>query len=101
LQCASAYHHFASIDKTTSILASFLRPGGALIIVDVVHSDQAYSLMEKMKDAVPHRHGLSKEEIQKSFEAGGLTMKIFEEIPPPSDHTDYNIFLAIGEKPSA
>jgi len=37
--CAQAYHHFSSIEDTTRILAFFLKPGGALIVLDLIKTD--------------------------------------------------------------
>ncbi|GLB35538.1 putative methyltransferase [Lyophyllum shimeji] len=46
--CASAYHHFTSIDDVTRILAYFLKPGGTLLVVDLAkHTGQH----------APHAHG--------------------------------------------
>ncbi|KAF5349499.1 hypothetical protein D9756_009002 [Leucocoprinus leucothites] len=99
--CASAYHHFASVDGITRILASFLKSGGALIIADIIHKEEGYEFMEQVGDVVPHKHGLSEGDMQKAFDGAGLTLKSFEELPDPTDHTDVKLFLAIGEKASA
>ncbi|KXN91973.1 hypothetical protein AN958_11033 [Leucoagaricus sp. SymC.cos] len=98
--CSSAYHHFESIDEITRILVSFLKPGGALLIADMVNKEEGYAIPQDAQEAVPHKHGFSKGDIRKAFEAGGLTMKVFEDIPSSEDHADLDLFLAIGEKPS-
>lgn len=36
-----AYHHFPDIDAKTRLLASFLAPGGTLLVVDIVKTDLA------------------------------------------------------------
>ncbi|KAF5349501.1 hypothetical protein D9756_009000 [Leucocoprinus leucothites] len=99
--CSSSYHHFASVDGITRILASFLKPGGALIVADMIHKEEGYEFMKNVGDAVPHKHGLSKGDMQKAFDGAGLTLRSFEELPDPTDHTDTPLFLAIGEKASA
>ncbi len=37
-QCAQAYHHLPSIEDTTKILVHFLKPGGTLMVVDLVRN---------------------------------------------------------------
>lgn len=96
--CASAYHHFASIEDVTRTLTFFLKPGGALIVVDIVHSEEAYASMAKHGHMVPHTHGLSREQIHEAFGAAGLSMRLFENIPSAVEHTDKELFLAIGER---
>ncbi|KAF9453665.1 S-adenosyl-L-methionine-dependent methyltransferase [Macrolepiota fuliginosa MF-IS2] len=99
--CASAYHHFASVEGITRILASFLKPGGVLIVADIIHLEEEYELPAKHGHSVPHKHGLSKGDMQGAFDAAGLTMKVFEDIPRAAESEDMNLFLAVGEKPSA
>ncbi|KAJ3573307.1 hypothetical protein NP233_g2505 [Leucocoprinus birnbaumii] len=99
--CSSAYHHFASVDGVTRILASFLNPGGALIIADMIHKEEGYEFMANVGHAVPHKHGLSKTDIQRAFDGAGLSLKSFEDIPEPTDYNDVQLFLAVGEKTSS
>ena len=35
LQCCASYHHSPSIPETTRALASFLKPGGSLLVADI------------------------------------------------------------------
>ena len=50
-----AYHHLADINGMTRLLASFLAPGGTLLVVDIVKSDEsvraAKELFEKRAKA--------------------------------------------------
>ena len=50
-----AYHHLADINSMTRLLASFLAPGGTLLVVDIVKSDEsvraAKELFEKRAKA--------------------------------------------------
>jgi hypothetical protein len=79
-------------------LASLLKPGGALIVTDMLHLGEW--VPSAYEHAVPHKHGLSKNDIQRAFDGAGLTMKSFE-ILPPADYKFPDIFLAVSEKPSA
>ncbi|KAF9453667.1 hexaprenyldihydroxybenzoate methyltransferase [Macrolepiota fuliginosa MF-IS2] len=98
--CASAYHHFVSIEDVTRTLTFFLKPGGALMVVDIVHSEEVYASMAERGHIVPHKHGLSREQIHEAFAAAGLSMKLFESIPPSVEHPSKDLFLAVGERPS-
>ncbi|KAG5634465.1 hypothetical protein H0H81_001848 [Sphagnurus paluster] len=119
--CASAYHHFKDISDVTRILAYFLKPGGALLVVDLAtpEEDQAHPCQgqeythgnehmhehthgnshnpdqghehghghmhgplddhtpgsmfpESVHHIVPHRGGLSEQDMRQAFERAGL-----------------------------
>jgi hypothetical protein len=58
MQCASAYHHIDDIPATTRILASYLKPSGKLIVLDLI-KDPAIS--DKYHDEpVTHEGGHGK-----------------------------------------
>lgn len=104
-QCALSYHHFADIAAITRTLAFFLKPGGALLVVDIVkpasHGD-APLFDEKYSHVVPHTHGMTKEAVQAVFEGAGLGEFTFKPIAPISMHgMDAIMFIAKGVKPSA
>jgi hypothetical protein len=67
----------------------------------MVYKEGGYDFKDDVKDVVPHKHGLSRRDMQDAFDRAGLTMKSFEDVPPPTEHKDEDLFLAIGEKPSA
>ncbi|KAF7777841.1 hypothetical protein Agabi119p4_3913 [Agaricus bisporus var. burnettii] len=97
--CTASYHHLASYEEMTRILTSFLKPGGDLIVVDMLHLEglQHFSAAA-LEHAVPHKHGLSKDDIQRAYDGAGLTMKSFN-LLPPAEYEFPSIFIAIGEKP--
>ncbi len=100
-----SYHHFADITAITRTLAFFLKPGGALLVVDIMkpesHGD-APLFDEKFSHVVPHTHGMSKEGIKVAFEGAGLGEFAFKSIAPISIHgMDAVLFVAKGVKPSA
>ncbi|KAF5386915.1 hypothetical protein D9615_002001 [Tricholomella constricta] len=116
--CAAAYHHFTSIDDVTRILAYFLKPGGALLVVDLkkqdgehAHShghghghghsqDHGHQSMfpQQVHHIVPHRGGLGEEDMRKAFEGAGLSSFSFED--GIVGKNDVKLFLAKGIKPS-
>ena len=105
MQCALSYHHFADIAGITRTLAFFLKPGGALLVVDIVkpasHGD-APLFDEKYSHVVPHTHGMTKDGVQAAFEGAGLNEFAFKPITPISMHgMDAVMFIAKGVKPSA
>lgn len=120
-----AYHHFASISEKTKTLAFFLKPGGALIVVDFqkqnltkedppgsaasespdtvikLGHDLGGATEEKMKEIVAHVSGFGEEEIRGAFEGAGLTSFSHENIVKArlGGFLDVKIFLAKGVKP--
>ncbi|KAI0699194.1 S-adenosyl-L-methionine-dependent methyltransferase [Cerioporus squamosus] len=71
--CCASYHHFPSIDDTTRILASFLKPGGSLLVADIRASEDGRELFPVTHHhLVPHKHGLSEGAVRAAFEGAGL-----------------------------
>ncbi|KAJ3511263.1 hypothetical protein NLJ89_g4201 [Agrocybe chaxingu] len=82
ITCSMSYHHFGSIEDITKMLAFFLKPGGALLIVDILHipkSDGANKSVvpEEYHHIVAHTSGFKEERIRAVFEGAGLTMAKF------------------------
>ena len=48
-QCSAAFHHFKDPAKVTKLLAPFLRPGGALLVVDVSRDSSSMSTMKRLR----------------------------------------------------
>ncbi|TCD63972.1 deoxycytidyl transferase [Steccherinum ochraceum] len=72
--CIAAYHHFDTVDDTTRILASFLKPGGSLLIADILKADSGVKPLEHFAHVVAHTAGFSKADMKSVFEANGLVM---------------------------
>ncbi|KAL1947203.1 hypothetical protein VTO73DRAFT_14164 [Trametes versicolor] len=72
--CCAAYHHFPSIDATTRVLTSLLKPGGTLLVVDLAAVAGSTELIPPTHhDVVPHTHGLTEDAMRAAFEGAGLT----------------------------
>ncbi|KAL1720940.1 S-adenosyl-L-methionine-dependent methyltransferase, partial [Schizophyllum commune] len=73
--CAASYHHFPSIEETTRKLARTLKPGGVLMVADLVKVEGAEDLYTEHGDAslVYHHGGIAKADIRKTFEEAGLS----------------------------
>lgn len=130
LQCVSAYHHFTSIQDVTNTLAYFLKPGGHLLVVDLLkgynhhqhqhhkghnhNRDAGHTHEGKHEDAptqalfpesvhhfVPHVGGLDEEDMRKVFESAGLGSFSFElVIDAMKNGQEVKLFLAKGVKPA-
>jgi SAM-dependent methyltransferase len=104
MQCSMSYHHFPSIEETTRILAYFLKPGGVLLVSDMLRPDStngeqpSESLFpEEFHHIVPHKEVFKEADIRKAYDFAGLSQ--FEFIPDVTSsifHT--KIFLAKGTK---
>ncbi|PIL33006.1 hypothetical protein GSI_04455 [Ganoderma sinense ZZ0214-1] len=71
--CCASYHHFPSIVETTRVLASFLKPGGALLVVGIkAEEDGRVIFPEVHHHLVPHTRGLSEETMHEAFRRAGL-----------------------------
>ncbi|RPD55677.1 S-adenosyl-L-methionine-dependent methyltransferase [Lentinus tigrinus ALCF2SS1-6] len=73
LQCCASYHHIASIDATTRVLASFLKPGGSLLITDLkAEADNRELVPEAHHSTVPHTRGIAEARLRETFKGAGL-----------------------------
>ncbi|KZO95133.1 S-adenosyl-L-methionine-dependent methyltransferase [Calocera viscosa TUFC12733] len=76
--CSQAYHHISDIRGTTKALAGLLRPGGALLVVDLLRSEQALFMHtgkappEHVRHTVAHKGGLEEGEVRECFDFAGL-----------------------------
>ncbi|OBZ75916.1 hypothetical protein A0H81_04916, partial [Grifola frondosa] len=99
--CAAAYHHFASVEETTRVLAGYLKPGGVLLVSDVL-SDAEGSVIfpAHTHHVIAHKHGLSEADMRRTFEGAGLTdFELAELFECKIFGKDITVFLAKGVKP--
>ena len=118
-QCASSYHHFTSIENVTQTLVYFLKPGGTLLVVDLIKSDRenddgshghghghhhGHSGHGDPKDTrhyVAHRNGFDEDDLRRAFQGAGLDSFSFQPaIGAKQRGQDCHLFLAKGLKPS-
>ena len=71
--CTISYHHLHNYEQVTAKLATFLRPGGYLYIIDFYNPDVEADL-ERESDAyaVQHMGGLKKSALHTTLTAAGL-----------------------------
>ncbi|KAL4075335.1 S-adenosyl-L-methionine-dependent methyltransferase [Scleroderma yunnanense] len=100
--CASAYHHLASIDDVTKILATYLKPGGSLLVTDLIKDHSSQDVFpHNAQHIVPHRDGFTEDEIHNAFSSAGLHNFHFKEIArATAKHAGQPVtfFLARGDK---
>ncbi|KAG9225829.1 hypothetical protein CCMSSC00406_0008357 [Pleurotus cornucopiae] len=106
--CGMAYHHIQDIAKTTQTLAFFLKPGGVLLVNDMLEVDDItdnFKDMKKQADfehVVAHKHGFDEPTIRKVFEDAGLIKFELNIIAKAKYHKfPTKIFIAKGTKPEA
>ncbi|KZT59739.1 S-adenosyl-L-methionine-dependent methyltransferase [Calocera cornea HHB12733] len=104
--CSQAYHHIHDLAGTTAALAALLRPGGALLVVDLLRSEQALHMHtrkdvpEHVRHTVAHKGGLEEDEVRTCFERAGLAEWAFEDaLVKEVEGRVLKLFIAKGVKP--
>ncbi|KAF9230077.1 S-adenosyl-L-methionine-dependent methyltransferase [Melanogaster broomeanus] len=98
--CASSYHHFPSIDEVTKTLVSYLKPGGSLLVADLIHDESTHEAFPPGFDhIVAHKGGFPEADIRTTFEKAGLGNVTFEKVAEAkrAGHP-VSFFLARGDK---
>ena len=103
-----AYHHFESIGDVTRALAFFLKPGGVLLVVDILNTTEgcanagAESIFpDHVHHIIAHKAGFTEEDIRVTFTSAGLVSFYMEAAIPVKKHNkDFRLFLAKGTKPN-
>ncbi|KAF9480857.1 S-adenosyl-L-methionine-dependent methyltransferase [Pholiota conissans] len=103
ITCIVSYHHFADIDKMTQMLSFFLKPGGALLVVDITKPPAATAadslFPAEFGHVVAHTGGMTKEGMQKAYEGAGLVNFEFEHLEKVTVHEkEMMLFIAKGVK---
>ncbi|KAG2139026.1 S-adenosyl-L-methionine-dependent methyltransferase [Suillus clintonianus] len=101
--CASSYHHFPSIEEVTKALASYLKPGGLLLVADLMKPSSAESAQElfptNAHHIVAHSGGFEEADIKAVFEGAGLINFAFVTACKAKKHGhSVQLFLASGTK---
>lgn len=101
--CASSYHHFPSIEDVTKALASYLKPGGSLLVADLIKPSSAESAQAlfpaRAHNIVAHKGGFEEADIRTVFESAGLINFSFVTACETKKHGHpVQLFLASGTK---
>jgi len=99
--CASAYHHFESIEDVTRTLAFFLKPGGSLMVSDILKPSNEDEVFQHGSHAhiVAHKGGFKEADMRKAFDAAELQDMSFDKVTSGGKHgRNIDFFLAKGVK---
>ena len=117
-----AYHHFADIAETTRVLAFFLKPGGSLLVADIMKrtkpapggsgsgSGSGAGAGEEPDEVIPkkyhhivaHTAGLGEADMRGAFEGAGLKAFAFRTAARArtwGSGKEVDFFVASGVKP--
>ncbi|KAG6335515.1 hypothetical protein ID866_3569 [Astraeus odoratus] len=98
--CASAYHHLESILDVTKVLASYLKPGGSLLVADIMKNKFPETMFPPgAHHMVAHKEGFGAADMRTAFEGAGLQNFSFVEAETLAflGH-EMPYFLAKGDK---
>ncbi|KAH7928135.1 S-adenosyl-L-methionine-dependent methyltransferase [Leucogyrophana mollusca] len=98
--CASSYHHFTSIEDVTRILVSHIKPGGSLMVADLLKEEFAGEIFPSdVHHLVAHKGGFEETDMRAVFEGAGLRNFTFE-LAAEAKRFGHpvKIFLAKGDK---
>ncbi|ESK90982.1 s-adenosylmethionine-dependent methyltransferase [Moniliophthora roreri MCA 2997] len=102
--CSMAYHHFDPVTllDTTKILASFIRPGGYLVIVDNEPTAADASDGDMPKHTIGKPGGFTSAEMERLFTDAGLSSFTYNHLTQfeRRDGVHQRVFLAKAQKPS-
>ncbi|KAK1231983.1 hypothetical protein PQX77_004879 [Marasmius sp. AFHP31] len=95
------YHHLPSPEETTKLLASYLKPGGRLLVTDWIKGER--DTYTEQIGSIMKVDGFSEEEMKSVFESGGLKFLGFEGAAKMDEmvgdyHLDKTAYLAWGTK---
>ncbi|KXN91974.1 hypothetical protein AN958_11034 [Leucoagaricus sp. SymC.cos] len=102
--CSASYHHLDDIVATTRALFKFLKPGGTLLIMDLL-KDDSLKVGEVFPEhgehnIVAHRGGFAQHQIEEAFSAAGFSSFAFKDgVKAKKKGHPVTLFIARGLKP--
>ncbi|ESK92098.1 hexaprenyldihydroxybenzoate methyltransferase [Moniliophthora roreri MCA 2997] len=102
IYCSMVYHHFPSIEETTKVLATYLKPGGTLLVIDWIKPETEEEYPDEIKPIMKVA-GIGELEMKEAFVNAGLRFRSYD----PAVHFDEMVdgrqvnnkaFLACADK---
>jgi len=88
-----AFHHIEDIEKTIQHLSTITKPGGVVVIADLVTEDGSFHSFEP----IPHR-GFDTAALAEQFQQAGFEIKSVYVYSKVSKTIDYNQFILIAQR---
>ncbi|KAK7688878.1 hypothetical protein QCA50_007569 [Cerrena zonata] len=100
--CSASYHHLEDVEGMTRTLVSYLKPGGALLVADVMKRTDGREIFHKdHHHVVAHTSGFGEDDMKGIFTQGGLGDYEFSHIfSAKLGGHEQDVFLAKGVKPA-
>jgi len=106
--CSMAYHHFPSTEETSRLLLSFLKPGGTLLIADLIKKDDSpedvvHGPSSSGQNVVVHKGGFTEDQIREMLEKAGfidMSWRPAVRAKAWSADKELEVFVAKGRKKS-
>lgn len=94
--CLLVLHHLADPSPAAAEIARILKPGGTVLLVDMVRHDRA-----EYRQTMGHKHlGFSRQSIESMFQTAGLAELSYRELPGEPDARGPGLFVATASKPA-
>ncbi len=88
-----AFHHIEEIEKTIQHLSAITKPGGTVVIADLVTEDGSFHSFEP----IPHR-GFDTAKLAEEFQNAGFEVKSVYVFNKVSKAIDYDQFILIAQR---
>ncbi|KAJ8457419.1 hypothetical protein ONZ45_g18316 [Pleurotus djamor] len=99
------YQHLPDVNKTTKILASYLKPGGSLLVINRLADgkplpENLVANMPAFEKLVVHVDGFKEADLRNMFENAGLVDFELKVLSKAREHVfPFPLFIAKGVKP--
>ncbi|EIN07939.1 S-adenosyl-L-methionine-dependent methyltransferase [Punctularia strigosozonata HHB-11173 SS5] len=100
--CLAAYHHFASPSEVSRTLVYFLKPGGALFVMDVMKNPSGEVVIPATHNhVVPHPFGFDEADMRVILEGAGLENFNYQKaLSATMRGNKADLFIANASKPA-